>query len=96
MRIMIFIENNDKKIFYKCDTFWSISSNIKYAKVYSDSSLENINSLIVSYDYNLLKVLEKDPTKLSEIINSYNNCKMGYRFVDGFTIKRWMVRSRRC
>ncbi len=93
MKALIFIQTNDGKIYYKCDTFWSKSDKINYAKIYRDDNQDEIDKWITSYDYNIHEYLKKNPDKMNDIIESYHNCKMGYRTVndsflkDEFTLK---------
>lgn len=82
MRALIFIQTNDDKIYYKCDTFWSKSDKVKYAKIYRDSNQSEIDGWITPYDYNIHEYLKRSPEKLDEVMNLYHGCKMGYRTVN--------------
>lgn len=82
MKALIFIQDNNGKIYYKTDSFWNISSNIRYSKIYSNDRKEDIDSWIVPFEYNLYKALERDNSKLENYMALYHGCKMGYRTVD--------------
>ena len=79
---MMFIKTNDDIVKYKCDTFWTTSTNIRHAKVYSSDSNSQVNSCLESYDYIIEKQLKSNPDKLDEIVKNYNNCKLGYRIIE--------------
>ena len=86
-KTLIFIQTNDGKILYKCDTFWSASSKINYAKIYGDINQSEIDNLIKPFDYNIKLKLEKYPEKLNEIIDNFHGCKMGYRRINEVLLK---------
>jgi hypothetical protein len=94
MKTLIFIQTNDFKVYYKCDTFWSTSTKIPLAKVYSDNSISGVNDLIMPYEYSIKMYLQKNPDKLDSIKERYNNCKMGYRDFDESLLKdRFRIRE---
>ena len=87
MKTIIFIQINDGSLIFKCDSFWTVSSSLKYAKVYGKSPTpqneqENIDRWIVSFDYNIKTILENDPNRLQDMIDKYDECRMGYCDVD--------------
>lgn len=82
MRCLIFIETNDGKIYYKCDSFWSKSENMKYAKVYREADQTQMDNWITTYDYNIHEELKRTPSRLDDIYKRYHQCKMGYRTVE--------------
>jgi len=99
MKPLIFIQTNDGEVRYKCDTFWSTSTKINYAKVYSSFDDKQIDGWITTYDYNIREYIKKNPDDNS-IIENYKDAKMGYRFVNnellkdgGFSIKDDVIDS---
>lgn len=82
MKILLFIKANDGNIYYKCDTFWTISQKLNNAKVYTLKDDKEIDKLLTSFDYNIKYTIQKDPEKEKTTINMYNGAKMGYRYVD--------------
>jgi hypothetical protein len=73
MNIIVKIEANDE-VYWKTDSFWSSTKIREYAKIHSKDSLERlIQNLLYSINY----IEDK-----SEMINFYNNCKIGYDFVN--------------
>lgn len=99
MKPLIFIQTNDGQVRYKGDTFWSTSTKINFAKVYSSFDEKHIDGWITPYDYNIKEYIKKNPESL-EVIENYGNAKMGYRFVDldllkpgGFSVKDDVIDS---
>lgn len=94
MKTLIFIQTNDLKVYYKCDTFWSTSSEISDAKVYSSNSIKVVNDLISPYDYSIKNYLSKNPDKINFVMEQYHNCKMGYRdFDETLLINSYQIRK---
>lgn len=71
--IIIKIEKSNGEIFYKCDTFWSLSKTKEEAKIHNliDNNIEDHLLKNLLYVINL-----KTPD-----IDNYNNCKIGYDFI---------------
>jgi hypothetical protein len=82
MKAVIFIETNDGLVYYKCDTFWSKSLNIKNAKVYYDDQNE-IDKWINSYKYNIEQAAKNNMEDyVQNIYPNFNECKCGYITID--------------
>jgi hypothetical protein len=79
MKALIFIQTNDGKIYYKCDTFWTKSHHIYDAKIYDDNSQSEIDKWITSYEWNIHEQLKRKPDDFDELIQLYDGCRMGYR-----------------
>lgn len=76
MKAVYFMEKNGVK-HYKCDTFWSMSTNQKNAKIHDDSIYDQ-NRFFDVITYRLNKVNEElDLEKAKEIINFYNGSIYG-------------------
>lgn len=88
MKVVILIEKTDGSIGYKCDTFWSRSSDIISAKLH-DGDPDNIERLVMNFKYNLERFFEKN----IELYNSFKDSKCGYREInkddtDGYSINK--------
>lgn len=77
--IIVKIERSNGEIFYKCDTFWSLSKTKKEAKIHNliDNDIEDHLLKNLLYVINL-KTPDIDKEK---VIKNYNNCKIGYDFI---------------
>lgn len=80
--IIIKIEKSNGEIFYKGDTFWSLSKTREEAKIHKlidndieDHLLKNLLCLIN------LKAIDKE-----KIIKNYDNCKIGYDFIKAINV----------
>lgn len=77
MNIIIKLETNGK-VYWKTDSFWSLTKIREQAKIHSKDSLERLVQ-------NLLYSINREENK-SEWINFYDNCKIGYDFVNQLNI----------
>ena len=79
--IIVKIERSNGEIFYKCDTFWSLSKTKEKAKIHNliDNDIED--HLLKNLLYVINKVLETPDIDKEKIIKNYNNCKIGYDFI---------------
>jgi len=83
MKVVYFIETNGRR-YYKCDTFWTMSSNKTDAKVHGDS-LENQEYFFETLCglLTLVKKSVKDSKKLKESYDFFEGGIYGYQVIEG-------------
>jgi hypothetical protein len=87
MRTLLFVEIKGKKHF-KCDTFWSKSTKVKDAKVYSEDSIDGLKKLLHPVISGFYKsdneTIEQAMEKFKTWVAQYEDAKLGYfRVNDG-------------
>jgi len=93
MKAVIFVETSDKKVLFKCDTFWSKSENPRDAKIYSDNPSELKGWLQSVMPHNIYKDM------LEKVKDRYDGANLGYfipkdeLFENSFCLKDGVVLS---
>ena len=76
MNIILKIKTNGK-VYWKTDSFWSLTKTREHAKIHSNDGIEGFLK-------NLISMVNTDITP--ERIKFYDNCKIGYDFVNKLSI----------
>lgn len=81
MSVILKLKTNDE-IYWKTDSFWSLTKERKHAKIhFNEMSVKNLSgNLIYSLNSSLIKA---DDERKEKLINFYNNSKTGYDLVEG-------------
>jgi len=70
---------NDNKVYYKCDTFWTLSSDREHAKCHGGIGNEHLVSNLLSFANSSLKTaVSVDKTRS---INYYDNMFIGFDYI---------------
>lgn len=74
------------EVYWKTDSFWSLTKTIKHAKIHDSYSVERlVNGLLYSTNRNLTGTFLTDSEK-QETINFYDNCRVGYDHIKASSI----------